>query len=963
MWDSRSSQTLAKQSPQAAAAVQGADDDRSTAATPADTAQTGVVQTELTAAGDLVLKPDQQMLTGSPTFPVFIDPYWSKGKTRWAYATNNNTNNSDVSRARVGMDPDGRIYRAFFEFPTTELKGKYVHDAHVEMKLDHSWSCVDTWTHMYSASPITATPRQTWKKSSPFLTHLSAAESHANEGGGCADSPQPDMIVNFRGQPVIDVLRTAANKGSSSVTMTFSAGNDTQEYESDGTRWKKFFPSDAKLIAEIDNKPGKPGPLEVNQVACQSTSIAVGVVNPYLSAYLPDGDNGQALTVTWELYKVAADWTKMTPPPVSSSPANAWEFSSRIAGAVNDQMYAFRVKTQDPAPYQITSAWSDWCYFRIDLMDPQVSATVITQPAGPGLPGTVKITSTSNDVTTFRYGWSAATTEVAATTVSGQTGKSATVTVTAPKYGDNILFLQAIDTTRNVGDGSVRLTAGGEPHPAVAHWGLEAYPGVSKDVALQDQAKALGTDLGLTAAPGMTWADKQRLVGAENVALSGTNSGLATSRGVLDTTKSYSVAAWVRLDSLTNIQAVVSQDGEHVTNFQIQYRNDDRNGDGTPDKSFCFGMRGADQDSNATGATVCAVNTAVAGRWTHVAGGYDAGDKKVRIWVNGVKTEAASTAAWPSTKPLRIGSRKITTSTWTDYLTGSVADVQAFDRVLVDKDFVGEKYPAGANIAPDPGILQPVRVGDWDFEAGIPCYYAGIEGVCQAPDTSLWGRQLSLTEGTDIGDSPEGKIAEFDDVSLTGDPATTHEYGLTQQNNSTSEPGQWQETPVLRTDQSYTVSVNVMIDKLENTMTALAPKGDKMSAFYLGTRRWTVDGVDAYRFMAAVPNTDQDSGQTYTNIVSKDALDIGDAGAWTRLTLVYDAGAATMTLYLNGEAADTQKVGAMWNAAGPLTVGGGWWTAPGGPGSFNDQWYGGIDDIEVFQGAMTAVQVDKLSDS
>jgi hypothetical protein len=57
-------------------------DARSTPAGPGDAATVGTVETELTAGGDLVLKPDAAMLSPQAAFPVFIDPAWSMGKSR-----------------------------------------------------------------------------------------------------------------------------------------------------------------------------------------------------------------------------------------------------------------------------------------------------------------------------------------------------------------------------------------------------------------------------------------------------------------------------------------------------------------------------------------------------------------------------------------------------------------------------------------------------------------------------------------------------------------------------------------------------------------------------------------------------------------------------------------------------------------------------------------------------------------
>ncbi|MEV8504597.1 LamG domain-containing protein [Actinoplanes sp. NPDC051475] len=984
MWDSTASASppaglgvpSGKPARSAAARAAAASPEPSSVAAPADTARVAAVTTEISGDGDLVLRPDPSLLGTGVTYPVYIDPAWSKGKKRWAYATNNNSNNGDVSRARVGMDPDGRIYRSYFEFPTAELKGKHVEWAYVQMKLDHSYSCDNTWTHMYSANPISATPRTAWKS---FLKHLSAAESHANEGDGCSDSPQPDMIVNFTGSAVTSLLGGVASKGSSTVTVGFSAGNEDHEYETAKERWKKFFPSNAKLIADVDAEPGKPYSLQVSGIACRSTSIAIGTTTPYFSAVMPDGDGSQSLSSTWEWYKVADNWVQMPSPPKSGTAANTRDYSQTVT-ASNNQTYAMRVKSTDPAPYSLPSDWSDWCYFRIDTNDPPVTATMTSPPEGPGRPGTFLITSTATDVTTFRYGWNEAVlTEKPAGTVTDANGisrKGIKVELTAPKYGENVLHLQAVDGARNEGDGSLTFSVG-RPSPPIARWGLEKYPDIEPGFELADAQPTLPTrpasfqraDAQLEPPLNITWTDKQRLVGGKNATFN--NNGVITTNAVVDTTKSFAVAAWVRLDDVTGYRTIVSQDGSDVANFQLQFRSDDRNGDGTADKSFCFLMRNADEAS-AGSVTVCGVNTAVAGRWTHVAGAFDAAEKQLQVWVDGVqKAEEPAPAPWSSTSKFRIGNRKQTATSWTDNLIGSVADVQVFDRVLVKHDFGGQRATdAGSGGVNEPGILEPIQVGDWDFQTAVPCYDPSVPDTCEATDGTGWGRNLRLTQGADVETGARGAYLSLDKRQLLYDDPSdpfygipTREYGSTQRNTAAQgQPAQWHDAPVLRTDQSFSVSAWVHVDSVTTTMTAIAAKGTKQSGFYLGTRQSTLDGVTAQRFEVMTASTDSDLGETYSHVIAPRPLDVDDEGSFTHLMMVYDASQKQIRLYVNGVWAASGPWPSAWQANGPLLVGGSWWAADNAAGNFTDPWLGGIDDVRVYQGMLTGARIETLYD-
>lgn len=168
-------------------------------------------------------------------------------RSRWAYATNNNSTNSDTSAARVGKDPaTGTLYRSYFEFPLAGLPGTQIQSASVQLTLDHSWSCGDTPTYLYQAGPITSTPRTPW---APALTSLRAtAQSHANGSGTCG-SPQPDQVVTFGGAGVTSLVQSYVAAHLADVTVGLcacSAADGTGESTND--RWKKWYPGSARLV-------------------------------------------------------------------------------------------------------------------------------------------------------------------------------------------------------------------------------------------------------------------------------------------------------------------------------------------------------------------------------------------------------------------------------------------------------------------------------------------------------------------------------------------------------------------------------------------------------------------------------------------------------------------------------------------------------------------------------------------
>ncbi|MET8151339.1 LamG domain-containing protein [Actinoplanes sp. NPDC049668] len=967
-WDSTTA-TAAKIAADKAAPAIAAEELRSSHEGPGDAAKIAPMDVEVTGKHRLVLRPDPKLLAATAKFPVFIDPEWSTGKTRWAYATNNNSNNTDTSRARVGADPDSsKIYRSFFEFPTTAIKGKHVESAYVKMNLDHSYSCTKTPTYMYQGGSI-ATPRTSWSTS--LGQYLTSTSSNANEGSGCSDSPQPNMLVNFTGSAVTSLVHGIARKGGASVTFAFAGRASDGSGESGDSRWKKFFPADARLITVVDAVPGKPGGLQVNGVGCSST-LAIGTTTPYFSASFPDADDTQALKATWQLYKAPSGGalTAISAPAPTSVPAGKRSQSARTSTLTNNTRYAFRAYSTDPAPYNIDSVPSEYCYFTVDTSVPNISVTKVTADADtrPGKPVTFTLSSTSADVTKFNYGWTDAATSSVTPTTSGST-KTATVTLTTPKYGINQLWAQAVDSTLNKGYASTEFTAL-RPSPAVAHWALQSGGPVDPTAAILDQQPKPMGDNRLTIT-GTEWRDKGRVVGAENLAFTG--NGEVTTPNFLNTTTSYSVAAWARLEDLAGFATIISQDGNGTANFQLQYRPDDVNSDGVPDKSWCFGIRPTDTSATSNFTYTCFVNSAVANRWTHVAGTYDAATKQISIWVDGVQraSAAAPTTVWASTGPLRIGNRKYSTTQYNEALRGSVADVQIFDRALVANDFTGKQASdEDSGGVDEPGILAPTHVGKWDFESMIPCYEASNEtGSCDAPDVGTgWRQRINLTPGASPGAGVFSNGLSLDKTHWTGEPSDPHFQEITQERGivqrNTGNPDSWQDSPVLKTDQSFSVSVWVQPAKLTSTMTAVAQKGTHQSPFYLQTRESTVDGVTGMRFEVMTVSADQADTEVYNHLIAPRVLTENDTKEWFNLVFVYNAASSNqLRLYVNGSL-EASGPGLLWNATGPMSVGGAWWSADPGNGNWTDQWFGGIDELDVYQGAFTGggVQVKLTED-
>ncbi|WP_041840886.1 LamG-like jellyroll fold domain-containing protein [Actinoplanes friuliensis] len=196
--------------------------------------------------------------------------------------------------------------------------------------------------------------------------------------------------------------------------------------------------------------------------------------------------------------------------------------------------------------------------------------------------------------------------------------------------------------------------------PGRGDWSLDEGTGTKA-------ADSSGSGADLTLAGNTAWAP-----GAKGSALKfdGDGDSADTAAPVLDTTKDYTVSAWVTLDKLPgNYASVVSQDGRATENpFYLQY------GQG----AFAFSTPGGNRARLAV--------TPDLNRWYHLTGVRDHTSGEVRLYVDGQR--AAAVPAGPdviSTGPLSIGRAKYAGNR-TDYWSGSIDQVHAYNRTLTDAE-------------------------------------------------------------------------------------------------------------------------------------------------------------------------------------------------------------------------------------------------------------------------------------
>jgi hypothetical protein len=156
--------------------------------------------------------------------------------------------------------------------------------------------------------------------------------------------------------------------------------------------------------------------------------------------------------------------------------------------------------------------------------------------------------------------------------------------------------------------------------------------------------------------------------------------------------------------------------------------------------------------------------------------------------------------------------------------------------------------------------------------------------------------------------------------------------------------------PVLRTDNSFTVSAWVRLGSRKGHQTAVSQDGTYMAGFRLYYHQ-TTD-----RYCLTMYHRDE-GGSGPSRSCSANAAQLD---TWTHLAGVFDMWTETLTLYVDGQPQETVAYAwpTHWQASGPLAIGRSLYTTAPGELTYNATfWDGAIDNVRTYQGAMTATQV------
>ncbi|WNM29437.1 LamG-like jellyroll fold domain-containing protein [Streptomyces sp. Li-HN-5-11] len=902
---------------------------------------------DVTVSDDaLTLKPDQSFLDDPHTiYPVVLDPQTTSASlSGWTtvWSSSPSTSFWKTSHALgVGYDAwvDNKKARSLYQFDTHTLGGKKILSATFTALEVWSANCTREPVELWRTGSISSSTK--WSAQPSWSSRVDTVTAAKGYSSSC-----PGGNVSFTATSAVSYT---ASKSASTTTLGLRASD-----EDDPIAWKQFAsPSDHKptLSVTFVSKPNAPTSVKMSNpsLACASTRATAVVIRdttPTLTAAPKSSDGSQStLRPNFEVYKYDAN---AADPSAGSGSPSAWT-ASGTAGTwttptlTNGQTYWFRARTQYKYSFNgstgyMYSGWSPGCWFTIDTsrpVQPDVDSTDYPECAGPatpddctaadgvGRPGSFTLKANgASDVVKYTY-------QLNDDPVQTKTFTTPTTSYTrslAPDVrGVNTLTVQTWDSAGNASASftyTFKVAAGAGP---VDQWSMDEGSGMTAVDSVG------GRNAGLTG--GASWTGRARL--GKALQGNGTSGYAVTASSALDTTNSFTVSAWVRLNSLSTNSTFISQEGVNADGFQLYY-------------STAYGWvfnRHASDVASPTIVRARSSATPVTGVWTHLLGVYDAQTQEIRLYVNGVNDgslNAPFTTPWKAAGPVDIG-RRLYQGTWGEYMAGSIDEVTIWNRILSSEEVADLQAMTNAST----GEAQPVLAGDWGMEET-----AGTS----AADSSGYGHTATVAAGgawTTDADGGKGKV-----LSLNGTSSAT-----------ATAPG-----PIVDSQGDFTVAAWARLDAAALSDTTVAhhmriatQSGGVRDSWGL----WYDQAAGSAQGMWVFGRTTADttSGSVVTVPAGISTAQLVDPGDWTLLTGVYDGAHHQLLLYVNGvpqgaqgdtdtedDTGDGVVFHGPWQATGSFDIGRGRTST----GAYGDYAHGLVDDVRVWTGVMSDTAIKQM---
>ncbi|WP_214633741.1 LamG-like jellyroll fold domain-containing protein [Nonomuraea sp. NEAU-A123] len=852
----------------------------------------------------LVLRPDRKLLTDpATTFPVRIMADFPATQTGWAMVLSGHKDDhywggDGQNLAKVGYcGYDGcngiGVARSYFQYDASFLLGRHILEAEFNAFENYAPKCrtprvVEAW----GTNPVD--PGTSWGNQ-PFPGGGPVYLGGANVSFGY-DASCPGDWVGF---PAAAAVIKGLNEYGGRTAIMLKAAD-----EGEALSWKKFD-TNPSLDVTYNSYPNEPtGQTVENDKAC-AVQPNEPYINPYidndpnkgprgpkLAAVVSDPDGG-LVQAQFEWYTRFGARLGVTATEFKAS-GSTFSVDVPSANAGDGANLAYRVRGADGVDF---GPWGQWCDVTIDRKAPdkapKVSSVTYPEcpppdydpcPRGGGVGRTGGFTLGADgvqDVAGFEYHLYGQ--EVFKTNA---TSGAANILVTPPEDGSMDLYARSVDRAENVGPEYRYHFIVGPGTPPRGHWKLEGY--VEKK-AVDDSPNGHDATIGSDTA---RWR-----VGRHGDALwlDGATAYANTAGGAtVDTKKTFTVSAWVKLDRLdTTFRTAVSQDGTRISGFFLQYN--------PSTKKWNFMMPASDAD-NAERHIAESPTQAVAGRWTHLVGTYDAAAaQQIKIYVDGVAgTPAGHTTPWGATGTVQLGRARYAAGP-VDYWPGSLDEVRIYDRTLAAEEI---HDLAAAPAAEELFLPLDEGTGTTAQEASGN-YRVGTLGSAGSWTTGKVGTGAVRFDGTSATLSTSG--------------------------------------PALRTDAGFTVTAWVKLDAADDqTRTVLSQDAGQVSGFQLRYRG------DTHKWSFALPQSETDAQLA----LSADSGESAQDGEWTHLAGVYDPADQEVRLYVDGVKVAWKKGPATVNATGAFQVGQGRQNSAAAT-----PFAGEIDDVHAWTGVRTPDQI------
>ncbi|MEU6987260.1 LamG-like jellyroll fold domain-containing protein [Streptomyces sp. NPDC046324] len=915
--------------------------------------------------GKMHLTPDARLLHDKRTrYPVYIDPVAKTvSRTSWTWVSSanpglegwkfSNTADGIESGKGVGLCPanvsvrctgSNDIQRQYYALPTGSLEGKTILKAEFAITLVHTYSSEarSVQLHRMNSSGGSAINSGTnWSNRPSSKDHITS-ESPTNPTGSCTTTNQN---VRFT---VTSTVQKAASSGWDTTTFGLQAAS-----EDSTASWKRFC-NNAALEVTYNRLPYQPAMSELTmdpggKCAYNEPTKHYTKKPPTLSAIIWDPDHGDVQGNTEQLraqfrifwtaadgsaksYSVTTDYKQSNSDPDRSS---GWE---RFIYTVGDDIpgdgtgpftlpqntvIGWEARGSDGTKDSSGNpAWGPWssagdatrCEFILDSTKPDAPTVTSTDypnddlwHAGVGDYGTFTFYSPGTDVVKYLYQF---TGEAEKVIEPDEPGRPAALRWMPDSEGTTGLIVKAVDQAGNpqlaTSSYVFRVSKGRSP---MASWAL-ADPAGSREAAGTDSPPA-------AAGSGVTFGvDGPHGSVRTAASLDGTtNAYLSAGQHVVDTDKTFSVAAWVMLPQLpTTSMSVVSQDGSAQSGFSLGYD--------AISKRWSFQAPDSEIDPMVSWQVLGP--RPVPGEWTHLVGVYDMNDGgppgTMRMYINGIPVSGdpqERSTTWNATGSLQIG-RALEPAGYTANFKGTIAGVQVFDRVVAP----GESAKLGG--------IPPLQLAYWDMEeladGKIPDRANGT-GLTLHGAASVYQPDDSCDPGTDPECFPPAQPV-WGDGHLAVDGT----------NGYADRPA-----GLLKAKASFTVTARARLSTPNPTAdeTVLSLPGTANSAI---TVRYD---KDSGRWQMALSEQDT-SGAVLTESAATGFMP-GSEGDGDHLALAYNAAFGEVRLFVNGQWTG-QRVD--WPNTWDLTQAG-VQVGRSGVGTGGTQYFSGaIDEVRIFEGAL-----------